>query len=309
MGKCAIILDEMIAKGGVSLNASVTERAYAKINLTLDVTGRRDNGYHDVVSVMQRISLFDTLYAVRVGTDAVLENDAGLPCDERNLVMRAVRAYFAETGYPFGVHLTLHKQIPMQAGLGGGSADAAAALRALNALDGYPLSTGALCKIGATLGADVPFCVAERTAICRGIGEKMTPIANRLAGYLVIAMLGEGVSTPWAFGALDARYADFSDILADAERRLPQLSAALERGDLAAAAAACYNRFSDVIEPERPAVVTVRETMLRTGALGACMSGTGPSVFGIFDTAGAAELAASELRAMRAQAFVCQFGA
>ncbi len=288
---------------------TVTERAYAKINLSLDVVGRRADGYHDVLSVMQSISLFDTLYFAREGEATELDTGGTLPCDERNLIVRAANAFFSAVGHRFGVSIKLEKRIPMQAGLGGGSTDAAATLRALNLLDGSPLSADRLCEIGAGLGADVPFCVMGGTAICRGIGEKMTPISNRVGGYLVLAMAGEGVSTPWAFAELDARFGDFSLSAKEAQTHLPLLLEAIAQGDARALSRACFNRFSCVIEPMRPAVPKLRQLMLDYGALGACMSGTGPCVFGIFNTREAAEHAHKLLRAQGVTSFVCRFQA
>jgi 4-diphosphocytidyl-2-C-methyl-D-erythritol kinase len=258
---------------------------------------------------MQSISVFDTLSFEKTGDAVVLDTGGTLPTDERNLIVRAANAFFAAYGRRFGVRVLLEKCIPMQAGLGGGSADAAATLRALNTLAQYPFKSEELCEVGATLGADVPFCVMGGTAICRGIGEKMTPIANRVGGYLALAMAGEGVSTPWAFAELDARFGDFNAPAREAQERLPAIVAALEGGDVAALAAGCYNRFCEVIERERPAVAAVCRTMRAQGALGACMSGTGPSVFGIFATRAAAERAVAELGAQGAIAFSCEMKA
>lgn len=281
----------------------LVEKAQAKINLYLKVTGKRPDGYHDLVTVMQSVSLADTLTFSRIEGDEILLNCGGaLANDESNLVIRAARAYFAASQVPFGVSVTLEKNIPMQAGLGGGSADAAATLRALNVLDGNRFSQEELCAIGAKVGADVPFCVVNGTRLCRGIGEKMQPIANRLGGTLVIAIAGEGVSTPVAFRALDGIYGDFEEI---GEQAPVALLAAMERGALADAKPHFYNMFEESVEPIRPSVTACKQTLLTCGAVHAMMSGTGPSVWGIFENEDDAARAVEALKNMGARAYLC----
>ncbi|MBQ8357300.1 MAG: 4-(cytidine 5'-diphospho)-2-C-methyl-D-erythritol kinase [Clostridia bacterium] len=284
--------------------AALTIAANAKINLYLDVTGKRPDGYHDLVTVMQSISLADTLTFVRVAGEGIkLDTGGVLPADDSNLICRAARAYFAKTGKPFGLAVKLDKKIPMQAGMGGGSADAAATLRALNAMDGNRLTAAELCEIGAGLGADVPFCVVGGTRLCKGIGEVMEPVPNRLNGTLVVAIGGEGVSTPRAFAALDDLHGDFRETAGDANPAA--LLDAMENGDLHAAAPHFRNRFEEVIEPIRPAVGQIKEILRAQGAVAAMMSGTGPSVWGLFDTSAQAEQAKVALIQAGARAFVC----
>ncbi len=277
--------------------------AYAKINLYLDVTGRLPNGYHELVTVMQSVSLYDTLTVEPVAEPCVqLDTGGALPADDSNLVCRAAKAYFARSGRPFGVRVSLEKRIPMQAGMGGGSADAAAMLKALNALDGNRFTERELCEIGAGIGADVPFCVVGGTRLCRGIGEIMQPIENRLSGTLVSAIGGEGVSTPAAFAALDRRYGDFGG-RAGAPTALLE---ALRTGDIAAAAPRFFNLFEEVIEPQRPFVGQIKAVMRAHGAQAAMMSGSGPSVWGLFARAEDAEGAKEALLAAGARAYVCE---
>jgi len=284
---------------------TVTVRANAKINLWLDVCAKRADGYHTVSSVMQAVSLFDTLTATRKKTPGIsLVTGGNLPCDERNLVVRAANAYFAKTGEPFGVSFLLDKTIPMAAGLGGGSADAAAALKALNQLDGERFSLRELAEIGARVGADVPFCVFGGTALCKGIGERITPLKSALKLSLVVAIMGQGVSTPIAFAALDKRYQNFSNFTA--EKSPDALMKALEKNDISATVSALFNRFEEVIEPERPAVTGLKKALLEHGALAAQMSGSGPAVFGIFADVTTAETAAAALTALGAHAFACE---
>jgi 4-diphosphocytidyl-2-C-methyl-D-erythritol kinase len=267
---------------------TVTVSANAKINLYLDVVGRRADGYHEIVSVMQTLSLADTLTATRVeGSVLSLDTQGVLPADDSNLAVRAARAYFASSGAPFGVQLRLHKVIPMAAGMGGGSADAAAVLKALNILDDHRFSTSELAVIGAGVGADVPFLVYGGTALCQGIGERITPLTNKLSASVVVAVDGEGVSTPAAFAALDTSYRQFVDFQTE-HTPLPLINA-LEKGDFSATVKALFNRFESVIEPQRPAVSSLKAEMLRYGADAVQMSGSGPTVFGIFADDAAAE--------------------
>ena len=279
-------------------------KAFAKINLYLDVTGKRENGYHDLVTVMQSVSLHDTLTVERrAGEGVLLDTGGALPADGSNLICRAANAYFAKSGAPFGVSVKLKKHIPMQAGMGGGSADAAATLRALNALDGGRFTDAELCEIGASIGADVPFCVMGGTRLCRGIGEVMEPIASNLKGTFVVAIGGEGVSTPAAFAELDRRYGDFKQ--KNGESAPAALLNAMKNGDLAAAAPCFYNMFEEVIEPIRPRVGEWKTILYQSGAAAAMMSGSGPSVWGLFEGGDAAERAVAALTAAGARAFVC----
>lgn len=281
-------------------------KAYAKINLYLDITAKRQDGYHDLVTVMQSVSLADTLtFSRTVGEGIVLNTDGALPTDGSNLICRAANAYFARTGKPFGVSVDLKKRIPMQAGLGGGSADAAATLKALNTMDGNRFSAQELCEIGATVGADVPFCIVGGTQLCRGIGEVMEPVLNRLTGTLVIAIGKEGVSTPVAFKELDRKYEDFKH---GGRKACPSaLLKAMQTGDITAAAPHFKNLFEEVICPIRPFVGEIKNLMLKNGAAAAMMSGSGPSVWGLFESEKQAQAAQKELADIGAKAFVCHF--
>lgn len=280
-------------------------KAFAKVNLYLDVTGKRPDGYHELVTVMQSVSLYDTLRVERTaGEGIVLDTGGLLPADDSNLICRAAKAYFAKSGKPFGVSVKLEKRIPMQAGMGGGSADAAAMLRALNALDGDRFTDVELCEIGALIGADVPFCVMGGTRLCRGIGEMMEPIANNLQGTLVVAIGGEGVSTPAAFRELDRRYGDFAQ---ENEKNAPvALLNAMADGDLNVAAPCFYNMFEEVIEPIRPVVGEIKGMMTAQGARATMMSGSGPSVWGLFEDSVQAERAKEALVAAGARAYTCE---
>ena len=288
-------------KGGDTV--TVTEQAYAKINYYLEITGRLANGYHELETVMQTVSLADTLTVTRrEGEGITLCVGADLPLGEKNLVVRAGEAYFAASGKPFGCHTVLEKRIPMAAGLGGGSADAAAMLRALNRLDGNRFSATELAEIAVSIGADVPFLVAGGTALCHGVGEILTPVPSLLQACFVVAKLGEGVSTPVAFSVLDSHFDNFADFRS---AHTPDvLLNGLRTGDVHAVASGLFNRFEAVVADARPAVGALLSFLHRAGAP-AAMSGSGPSVFGIFPDAISAASAAESLRAMGAAAFVC----
>lgn len=282
-------------------------RAYAKINLHLDVTAKRADGYHDIVSIMQTVDLYDQV-SVRVCErergGIVLCCGAGLPCDGRNLAYRAAEAYFAGE-VPCKIEINIEKHIPMQAGLAGGSADCAAVLRALNAHFGR-YSESELQKIGARLGADVPFCLAGGTRITRGIGEIMQKCAPMPNCYLVIARGGEGISTPWAYGALDAEFGDFGEQGDMSEARLARVVNAMEQGDLTKMADAMYNIFESVVLPVHEVARETKRIMLQGGAVGAMMSGSGPSVVGIFADQNAACAVRDRIAQTGTAAFVCQ---
>ncbi|MBE6629425.1 MAG: 4-(cytidine 5'-diphospho)-2-C-methyl-D-erythritol kinase [Ruminococcaceae bacterium] len=284
------------------------EAAYAKINLSLDVVGRRADGYHELVSVMQTVTLCDDLTFEKMkGEEILLSADLAQIAHADNLIVRAAKAYFAAARAQFGVKITLHKRIPMQAGLGGGSADAAATLRALNRLDGDRFSPEELCRIAVQIGADVPFCVMGGTRLCRGIGERMQETENRLSCSVVLVMADEGISTPEAFRALDEIYGDFSALTPAAQLRADRLTDALEKGALDGAAEEIYNRFEEVILPVRPHAAQMKQRLLAAGARVACMSGSGPALFALFEKEQEAKAIVSDLQKEGKTAYVCRF--
>ena len=266
-----------------------TERAFAKINPYLSVTGRREDGYHTILSHMQAVTLCDVLDMTwapdEKGTQVTMTaNDPRLPCDDTNLVIRAAKAFLAAVGTRGTLTVDLQKRIPMAAGLAGGSADAAATLRGLNALLGHPLSMDQLCTIGAGLGADIPFCVmcTDLPAMkAEGIGEVLTP-AHCLPAHthLVIACEGDGVSTPWAYRRLDEIGLTSCE---EAETAYASYEVALVNGELPCIGEAAYNCFEKAVLPERPAARALLAEMAASGAAFARMSGSGPSVVGYFE--------------------------
>lgn len=276
----------------------ITERACAKINLTLSVGKKRADGYHDISSVMQTVSLCDTVKLTKADTISLECSRKSLPTGETNLAYRAAALFFAKTGIGGGVSIYLKKYIPVAAGLGGGSADAAAVLRGLNKLYGAGLGLGELCNIGAQLGADIPFCIMGGTALAAGIGERLTPITNNVTMQFVVAAGGEGASTKMMYELLDETD---ERILIDNDSMVTALSGK----SLDAVTALMANDFEIVAEPIRPTVTELKRSLVERGARAAMMSGSGTSVFGVFATRKAAVDAASTLRREGYFAAVC----
>ena len=265
----------------------IFERAYAKINLYLDVTGRRPDGFHTLRSVMQTVGLSDSVVvdvmpAREPSVTLTVRGRYRVPVGEGNLAHRAATLYMREAAMPFRVHITIDKRIPVAAGLGGGSADAAAVLRALNAAFDAPLSTEELCALGATLGSDVPFCLVGGTKLCLGRGEVMSDFSVPHDRHVVLINSGEKVLTKEAFRRLDEGgeaydgEALFSEFCASPMARL-------------------FNRFEDVILQDCPIARGLKAKLLEFGAESAAMSGSGATVFGIFRDKEAAADAAKEL--------------
>ena len=286
---------------------TVCVRGYAKINLHLDITGRLEGGYHQVETVMQSISLFDeiTLIPRDEAGFAVFCNVPGVPTDEKNLAVRAALLFAKHTGISTGAQIVIDKQIPMAAGMAGGSADAAAVLRGMNRLYGSPLSRETLCALGATLGADVPFCVVGGTAYADGRGDVLHDFPRMPACHIVASCAGEGVSTPWAYGLLDRLHGEFQEESLYRPRSVEPLRAALTAGALLGVTDHLYNIFEEPILAERPVASAIRRLLIEAGALRAMMSGSGPSVFGIFESAEQADLAAQRLRQAGYPAYAC----
>lgn len=303
-----------------------TLTAPAKINLFLDITSHRPDGYHEISGVMQSISLCDTvtlevteptgMYVCSMGahtagaeTITLTCTNPDLPADSRNLAWRAAEAFFAATGRGCkNLFIHIEKRIPAAAGMAGGSTDAAAVLTGLNELYNYPLTTDALCEVGLKLGADVPFCIKGGAMITEGIGEVLTPITPMPACELVVAYGGEGVSTPAAYKALDTLYGNFDPAAYTPNTEgLKALKTALWQGDLTVLCGSVFNLFESVVLPERPVARGIKETLLSAGAITAMMSGSGPSVFGIFPKGdGSAQRAKERLEAQGIPAWVCE---
>lgn len=282
----------------------LTVKAPAKINLYLDVVGRRNDGYHDILSIMQTVSLCDEIELALTDHGIKLDcGDSSLTSGESNLAYRAARLFLDYTGADVGVDMRLTKRIPMQAGLGGGSSDAAAVLRGLNRLCGRPLDAEKLCRLGAKLGADVPFCVIGGCACVGGIGERVEPLPVTPQCTVVICCPTERISTPWAYGELDRVYGGFRGERQDGGR-FQNMRRALDTSQTENFCKFTYNIFEDVTVGSGD-IHSIRLAMREHGAACAMLSGSGPSVFGIFDNERQARLCAGALAASWDAVHVC----
>lgn len=280
-------------------------KAYAKINLHLDVTEKRPDGYHNVQTVMQSVSLCDTV-TVSPKKDGGFSCECdvlGVPTDEKNIALKAAMLFMSQIDSKCGAHVKIEKKIPMAAGLAGGSTDAAATLVALNRLYGKPLDENELCELGAKLGADVPFCISGGCVYSDGKGDILHPFASIPNDTVfVVACGGEGVSTPWAYGLLDRVFNDFSSYSAKGTDRLKN---ALSSSTPELFYKELFNIFEEPVLRERPVADEIKREMLKSGAKNAMMSGSGPSVFGIFENTESAERAAETIRKMGYFAKTC----
>lgn len=279
-------------------------KAYAKINLFLDIVSRREDGYHNILSVMQSVTLHDTVTVEYIsGQTTKIEvtcSSDTIPADQSNL------GYKAAAKFPYAkgiINVHIKKRIPVSAGLAGGSADAAAVLLALNELCGNPMTLDELKDLGATIGADVPFCIECGTCLVEGIGDIVSEFAPMPNYPIVIAKKGEGMSTPGAYRLLDEKFNNFSSYQPHKE----QLSKLTENqsSDIVNYCSEIYNVFEQVVEPLRSDITLIKQTMTDFGAINATMSGSGTSVFGIFDHYESAELALLKLKELGADAHIC----
>ncbi len=266
--------------------------AYAKINLTLDVLGKRTDGYHELSMVMQSVTLADRVTIQKTSEKGIslTANLGFLPGAEQNIAGVAARVFEKETGFSVdGISIDLEKNIPVCAGTAGGSSDGAAVLRGLNHLFSAGRSLDELAKIGEQVGSDVPYCVWGCTALAEGRGEKLTRLPPLPKCAIVLCKPDFSISTPELFRRIDEVKLRFHPDTAG-------MLTALENGDLPAIAHRLFNVFEDVLPTSRRMIIDeIKQTMINFGALGACMSGTGPTVFGIFDSDDLAQAAFSEL--------------
>ena len=276
-------------------------KAYAKLNLTLDILRKREDGYHDLQMVMQSIDLADTLTVTpTVGPGTMQTNLAYLPADGRNLAQLAAAGFREATGRGGEVDIAIEKRIPVCAGLAGGSSDAAAVLRAMNELTGAGLEPMELARIGERVGSDVPYCVVGGTALAEGRGERLTPLPPLPHCYVAVCKPSFPISTPQLFSRVDVRKIVRRPDTAG-------LLAALEAGDLTGVARRMYNVFEDVLESRRRAEIdSIKATLIDCGALGASMSGSGPTVFGLFAGREEAGEACRRLEELYKSAFLCE---
>ncbi|MCR5279495.1 MAG: 4-(cytidine 5'-diphospho)-2-C-methyl-D-erythritol kinase [Lachnospiraceae bacterium] len=287
----------------------LTEQANAKVNLSLDVKGKLDNGYHTVRMIMQSISLCDHLQFTgqEEGNGITLNTDSDLLNGEMkegsdNLILKAARLLEEYTGCKFDAKITLSKNIPIAAGLGGGSSDAAATLRGLNRLFELGLSTEELQKIAVKIGADVPFCVKGGLCLAEGIGEVLTELTPLSNIPMVLCKPDIGVSTPAVYKAFDALE---KVIHPDVDAML----AAIERYDNMEVLRLLGNALEPVTVSMHPVIKEIEENMMKASAINAIMSGSGPTVFGVFDSQKAASEAGNAIKKLYPgyQTEICNF--
>ena len=277
---------------------SVTVHAPSKINLTLDIVGTRPDGYHLLESIFQSVSICDTIVARKKLGKGITLIAPGCDCPtEKNTAYKAAMAFMTYTGIRKGIHLTLIKRIPTQAGMGGGSADAAGVLVALNRLFKTDLTAEQLCEIGVQVGADVPFCIVGGTAYVTGIGEKIRPLPPLPDCHVVIAQPQEGISTKEAYAAVDN-----AEILARPDNAAA--IAALAEGDLPGLCRQAVNVFE--VATELAGVADIRRRMETFHPLCSQMTGSGSCVFAVFTDRVTAMECNLELRKHYPTAFVCE---
>ncbi len=270
---------------------SIELKALAKINLGLDVLGKRENGYHDVRMVMQSIYLYDDVKIVRKSTPGIelKTNLFFLPTNEHNIAYKAAKMLIEEFQISEGVEIFLNKHIPVSAGLAGGSTNAAAVLYGMNLLFGLGLSKEELMNRGVCLGADVPYCIMRGTVLAEGIGEKLTKLPAMPKCTILIAKPPISVSTKMVYEALDSKkIVEHPDI--------DGLIKGLENADLCAIAGSMGNVLEDVTVSLYPVIDKIKEVMKKEGALNAMMSGSGPTVFGLFSSRAGAKAAQEKIR-------------
>ncbi len=278
---------------------TITKKAYAKVNLALDVLRRREDGYHEVKMIMQNLDIYDelTFSVYENGTQpsnrkiTITTNKEGIPTDSRNLIYKAVELMFDEYGIEAEIDIHLTKNIPVEAGMAGGSTDCAATLHAINELFNLGADTKKLMELGVKLGADVPYCVMAKTALSEGIGEILTPIEPLKDCYVLVVKPPISVSTKMVYTNLKAneleKHPDVDGMIE-----------ALKISDLSGVASRMENVLETVTVHMHPEIETIKKAMKEKGALNAIMSGSGPTVFGIFDDEEVAKMTAEHIRSL-----------
>ncbi len=264
---------------------SLTLSAPAKINYLLDVTGKRPDGYHDLRMIMQRVDLCDTLTLTLTDTPGinVVCSSEGAPDGPDNIAWKAAHALLDRSESGAGVNIKIVKNIPVAAGLGGGSSDAASVLMGMNELLRLGLSDRSLMEIGCTLGADVPFFIFKQTALAEGVGDRLTPLPEMPKCWILLVNPGVHVSTAWVYRSL--QLTSRSEL-----NKLPKFFESIED-----VVSILSNDLESVTIPEFPVIADIKTRLLDLGAVGSLMSGSGPTVFGVFKTFDTAEAARREV--------------
>lgn len=281
---------------------TITEKAYAKLNLTLDVLGKRPDGYHDLKSVMQTVSLHDVIQ-ISIGTGTtwrLICQAEGIPCDGRNLAWKAATLYLDTIGeHVDGLEIHIEKHIPSGAGMGGGSADAAAVLRALNRFYGNRLSLTELADLGAKIGSDVPFCVVGGTVMCEGRGEILTELQNMPKCIIVGCKPEFSVSTPELYKKIDS-------VTVSLHPDNDAMERAIAHQDLTGILRNIYNVFDPVVSEMHGEIDHIKEVCRKWGALAVQMTGSGSVVFAVMPDPEQAEKAMEELKTTYDQVFLTE---
>ena len=277
-------------------------KALAKINLGLDVLRRREDGYHEVKMIMQTIGLHDDLEIRKTKTPGiqVKTNLYYLPTNENNLVYKAAKLLMDEFQIQDGESIQLKKRIPVAAGMAGGSSDGAAVLWGINQMYGLGLSMQALMERGVRLGADVPYCIQRGTALAEGIGEKLSVLPPMPKCTILIAKPGISVSTKFVYENLHA-----NDLKPEQHPDVDSMIEAMRQKDLGLLCSRMGNVLETVTIPAYPVINEIKRTMMDNGAIGSMMSGSGPTVFGIFDSPAAAKQAMKAVRAAKLAKQIC----
>ena len=277
-------------------------KALAKINLGLDVLRRREDGYHEVKMIMQTIGLHDDLEIRKTKTPGIQikTNLYYLPTNENNLVYKAAKLLMDEFQIQDGVSIQLKKRIPVAAGMAGGSSDGAAVLWGTNQMYGLGLSMQALMERGVRLGADVPYCIQRGTALAEGIGEKLSVLPPMPKCTILIAKPGISVSTKFVYENLHA-----NDLKPEQHPDVDSMIEAMRQKDLGLLCSRMGNVLETVTIPAYPVINEIKRTMIDNGAIGSMMSGSGPTVFGIFDSPVAAKQAMKAVRAAKLAKQIC----
>ncbi|WIF96002.1 4-(cytidine 5'-diphospho)-2-C-methyl-D-erythritol kinase [Caminicella sporogenes] len=273
-------------------------KARAKINLSLDVLNKRDDGYHNVEMIMQQIELYDEIYLKKIDKGIKLKtNSRFLPTDESNIAYKAADLMIKRYNISSGIYIYIKKNIPIAAGLAGGSTDAAAVIKGINKMFDLGLTLKDMMNLGAFIGADVPFCILGGCALAEGIGEILTPIKGLKKGWIVLSKPSVSVSTAQAYNNLNLKNI----------KRRPNTKAllrALKENNIYDVSKELCNVFEEGIQKKYPVVKVIRNKMLQYGALGSIMSGSGPSVFGIFKDYDKAKSAYEKLKLLYKQTFL-----
>lgn len=252
-------------------------KAYAKINISLDVIGKREDGYHLLSMIMQNIELYDEIEIEKIESGIVITcNKAFIPTDERNLAYKAAKLFLETYNIKSGVSINIVKNIPVAAGLAGGSADCATVLKMLNDMFNINASEEELMKLGGTLGADVPYCIKGGTALCEGIGEKITPIKSFKNQIVLLVKPPFGVSTKDVYKAFDLSKVKIHPDTGNLIKKI-------ENNDLDYVASNMKNLLENVTVRKHKILYKLKEHLVRSGAVGSMMSGSGPTVFAFFD--------------------------